>query len=231
MKAEVAFEERDSTNGLTVGFIQAAYCVENWAYYRGERDADGSVLVQRDKALQNRAGRDCAGNTVSKFFFNASRASKPLDGSKLAEVDHEHAPEISHDVYAKNLKTGSTNYLHEVAIETQYCTVLSVRDPNGKFHHQKYVYWGLRWHNIFEATKLSDGTLDFEVSDAPQGKRRAGPVVSVVHDAASIGAMPIDRKFADVLISTTQHQNWNQMSAAATRKADSDCQHYPGWLR
>ena len=142
----------DSAEGWRVGLIQAAWYLENWAYYRGERHTDGSVLVRRD-VQPPRGCRDCRSDTlVSNIFYDTVLAEIRLTSlSERNLVTLIDRPRSQYLATTVNTLTGELNYLNEAARETHFCTVLSVRDPNGDFHHQKHVYWGLRWHATFHA--------------------------------------------------------------------------------
>jgi hypothetical protein len=230
---EVGFgaERGDSRDGWTVGLIQAGYCVEAWAYYQGEQDEDGSVLVRRDvpPALRPGAFLDCEGWSVRNIFANR-RARRHLKSAKRISGPYPYVPGVwitdVPDTFfwttTVNTRTGKLNYLSEAVSEDQFCTVLSVRHPNNKFDHLQHVYWSLRYHATFHPRTFDERSTDFRIEVAPPRMRWQDPLEWRALDGPPVRAHPLGAEFAKLfLLKSPQHHSFNEMARDAALAADT----------
>ncbi len=109
----------------------------------------------------------------------------------------------------RNSLTGKPNYLAEAQLEFFFCTVLSVRDPNGIFHHLASFYWNQRWRATFKPLSFSatDITPAFQIMPIAAG---TGASVGTIIQGA-----PTDPRFTGVLTSP-QSQSCNDVFRAAS---------------
>jgi len=210
----------DDASGWTAGFIQAQWTETNWCYYRGQHNTDGSIFIQRGRppARPMQACRDCIDTSpVSDIFYS----TRPVDGEiakgkpagsafpQRLTLFHADQPGDACMLVERNSLTGKPNYLAEAQLEFFFCTVLSVRDPNGIFHHLASFYWNQRWRATFKPLSFSatDITPAFQIMPIAAG---TGASVGTIIQGA-----PTDPRFTGVLTSP-QSQSCNDVFRAAS---------------
>jgi len=212
----------DSPVGWTVGFIQAQWVETNWCYYRGQHVDDGSIFIQRGKppARRYQEGRDCVdGSPINSVFYSAlpghsETANAPAGGAFPLKLSVRHFDQPS-DICAlveRNTIKGRPNCLSEAQLEFHFCTLLTVRTPGGEFHHQRFLYWNIRWCARFHPTTHAVPPAAFGIELVPSGTD-----ANVGHVGA--GA-PADPRFSRVL-TAPQTGSCNQVFAAAIAAAEA----------
>jgi len=205
----------DDASGWTAGFIQAQWVETNWCSYRGRNNSDGSIFIQRARppARVAQACRDCAGtNPVGDIFYNANPGQGGIaTGGPAGLAFPQHLtfrffdqPRDSCNLIERNSLTGQPNYLAEAQLEFHFCTVLSVRDPSGAFHHLASFYWNQRWQATFKPLAFNAMPMFHMVPNALGTGASTGQIIK--------GA-PTDARFTGVLISP-QLQSCNQVFRA-----------------
>jgi hypothetical protein len=169
----------DNRGGWEIGFIQAEWVETNWAMYRGQHGADGSLFLQRGRApaRAQQACRDTL-NGVNTYFTKSTSPTehKLLPGPAnpfplTVVVVAQDRPGDAYLLVEQNDHTHRPNYLDEVQLEFMFCTVLTVRDPTGRFHHQAHFYWNLRWQFRFDPLRYPPGpnAADWRITPLPDG--------------------------------------------------------------
>jgi hypothetical protein len=206
----------DSAAGWRLGFIQAQWIETNWCSYRGQHNNDGSIFIQRARppARPHQACRDCVDSSpVSNIFYSAIPAHREVASGAAGAtfplkltVTHFDQPSETCVLVEQNTRTGKPNYLSEAQLEFHFCTVLSVQDPTGNFHHQLAFYWNMRWQCTFHPTSFAVPSPNFRITVVP-----AGTGSNVGH---IIRGTPTDHRFTGVL-TAPQTQSCNQVFRAA----------------
>jgi hypothetical protein len=203
----------DNASGWTAGFIQAQWIETNWCSYRGRNNSDGSIFLQRGRppARATQACRDCVNSVPVNGIFYSTAATTTggpagMTNTQTLRFDFSDQPADSCNLIETNSLTGQPNYLAEAQFEFLFCTVLSVRDPSGAFHHLASFYWNVRWQAKFKP--LTFGAVPaFQIMSLSAGTGAGtGPVIR---------GTPTDKRFTGVLTSP-QHQSCNQVFQAAT---------------
>jgi hypothetical protein len=191
----------DSRDGWSVGWIQAQWIETNWAYYRGRHNNDGSIFLQRGRppARPRQACRDTSGD-VSTIFTDPTdpREFKPLPTTGafplVVRVESNDPPGESYSTIEANSRlSGRDNFVREIQLEFHFCTVLSVRDPAGDFHHLAHFYWNVHWQHRFHVTSFPPGDTNWRIEAIAGGNSSAA--------SHSIAGPTADRRFAGVLTS------------------------------
>jgi len=205
----------DDASGWTAGIIQAQWTETNWCYYRGQHNTDGSIFIQRGRppARPAQACRDCAVTSpVNDIFYSTLPEHSEIARGRPAgsafpqrlTFDHlDHVKDACRLVEWNSL-TGKPNYLAEAQLEFFFCTVLSVRDPRGVFHHLASFYWNQRWRATFKPLSFSATGIApaFQIMPIAAG---TGASVSPI-----IQGTPTDPRFTGVLTSP-QSQSCNDV--------------------
>ena len=209
----------DSAAGWTVGFVQVQWIETNWCYYRGQTHNDGSIFIQRARppARPNQACCDCVnGSPPSKLFYSTIPAHGEIATGTAAAVfplkltvSHFDQPSDAVNLVEMNAHPASgaakPNFLAESQMEFHFCTMLSVREPGGKFHHLLSFYWNIHWEATFQPTNFTNPPSGFRINLV-----RAGSKANVGH---VIQGTPTDRRFTGIL-NTVQVQSCNQVATA-----------------
>lgn len=145
----------------SVGFIQLQWVETFWLYYRGKTNSDGSMLVQlaRPPARPQQTCRDCGKESISKIWVNENDNGRATDvRSTPVRVTGvlDDQPFASALLGQINSLTGQTNLLHEAQIERHFCSILSLQDESGRFHHQASRYWNVHWQATFVPGNFDD---------------------------------------------------------------------------
>ena len=136
--------------GWQLGFIQVEWVDTNWLYYRGRQNNHGSIFFQRSRAPTRpiKACRDVDPET--DIFYDTPDAVTAADSfPKTLNIHHFDQPGDSCKAVVTNSLTGEDNFIREAQLEYLFCTVLTVRDPDGDYHHLKSFYWNVRWQATF----------------------------------------------------------------------------------
>jgi hypothetical protein len=223
----------DSAIGWTLGFVQLRWIETNWCFYRGKTYYDGSIFIQRPPDRPGRGCCDCVeGSNPSRMFYSTIPShgeialgagnSFPL---KLA-VTHFNQPFDSVNLVELNAHPGLSsvrpNFITESQTEFYFCTVLSVREPGGAFHHLKAFYWNVHWETTFKVTNFTDPADGLEIYVIRTGSH------------ANVGRMtdgePIDGRFRSLLhsvpttscnqVTQTEVSEWNRHEAPIWKNFD-----------
>lgn len=213
----------DSAAGWSVGFVQVQWIETNWCFYRGQTVNDGSIFIQRARppARPNQACCDCVdGSPPSKLFYSTIAAHGELASGAAGSafplkltVSHFDQPSDSVNLVEMNSSPASgggpkPNFLAESQMEFHFCTVLSVREPSGKFNHLQFFYWNVHWQAEFQPTNFTKPPAGFRIKVLPAGSNaHVGPV---------IGGAPDDHRFVGILNSVPS-QSCNQVANAEIR--------------
>jgi len=206
--------------GWSIGWIQAQWIETNWAYYVGQSNTDGSIFLQRGRppARPAQGCRDTSGK-VSTIFTDPTdpREFQDLPGGHFpvtVRVSTNDPPGENYPLMDINGKTKKPNFLHTVQIEFHFATILTVRDPAGKFHHQAHFYWNLHWQYEFRPTAFPPNDAQWKVTPVAEGNKS--------YAAGAIPGAPVDHRFAGVLTSV-QTQSCVDLAGASDRAV-----HTPG---
>jgi hypothetical protein len=195
----------DSAAGWTVGFVQVQWIETNWCYYRGQTANDGSIFIQRARppARPNQACCDCVdGSPPSRLFYSvtpgdgeiATGAAGAVFPLKLT-VSHFDRPADAVNLVEVNAHPASglakPNFLAESQMEFHFCTILSVREPAGAFHHLQSFYWNVHWEATFQPVNFTNPPSSFRINVV-----RAGSSANVGN---IIQGTPTDRRFIGIL--------------------------------
>lgn len=211
----LAGDRGDTPTGWTAGFLQAQWIETNWCFYRGQNNGDGSIFIQRARppARPAQACRDCVdGSPVNQIFYSAIPAHGEIAaggaGGAFPPLNVRHFDQPSDDcnLVETNSKTLKPNFLQAAQLEFHFCTILTVRDPRGAFHHQLSFYWEVHWQATFEPLSFTVPPSGFSIHVVPAGTgQNTGGIIS--------GA-PVDRRFTGV-ITAPQSQSCNDVFRAA----------------
>jgi len=190
----------DSPAGWQVGWIQAQWIETNWAEYRGRFDHDGGIFLQRGRAPARPAGacRDTSGPVATIF-------TDPTDPKEFVALTPGPFPVTMHvqtndppgEGYRQieiNSLTHKPNFLHEIQLEFHFCTVLTVRDPANRFHHQAHFLWNIHWQVRFRPTAFPHPTdAQWTITPVAGGNRS--------HASIAFPGGPTEHRFTSVLTS------------------------------
>ena len=179
----------------------------NWGLYRGKTLADGSVFMQRARAPARPRQACFDANSPGTAFYG--RLGAPLEAAGPGGIDlptvvqaqpgaalptkvrvgHWDAPQDTFPLTRMSRKTGKMNYLAEAQLEFAFCTLLAAREPNGRMHHLRGLYWNARWQSLFRWL----GKLPTHIPIAGGNNATVG--------RPFLGA-PTDKRFAPLFTST-----------------------------
>jgi hypothetical protein len=177
----------DSLAGWTFGFMQVQGIETNWGDYRGEKDPEGSMTLQRGRppARRIQVCRDATktGRKVD-FFFDSKSVTAPFPSGPAAfpmaiEVNNwADTPGEFYRLRERNSKTGNVNFLHEVQVELPFLTVFAARDPAGAFTFLAHFFWNVHWQARFRPASFADLAQPWNVQLVPGGNaKNVGPVL------------------------------------------------------
>ena len=191
----------DDVTGWNVGWVQAQWIETNWGFYRGQTPADGSLFLQRGRApaRATQACRDTSG-LVGTIFTDPTdpKEFQNLSGTfpQTVKVESNDPPGESYVLIETNSVTGKPNFLQEVQLEFHFCTVLTVQDPAGNFHHQAHFYWNVHWQYTFLPSVFPAPT---DLQWTPTA--RPGHLNNTHGVSRAFSGAPEDRRFTGVLTS------------------------------
>ena len=164
------------------GFIQLKFITDDWAHYRGETQAKGSVFfaIDRPPARAQQLCRDTytigQGNdfpvlgpiifydgdqqmistTVGRVAgFLAADAKIPATGSIIVNVLFSDSPSRAYDLIQLNEKfiPAQRNYLYSLQTGAAFCTMFALqKGPGQPIEVLKTFQWNVRWRAHFRTT-------------------------------------------------------------------------------
>jgi hypothetical protein len=205
--------------GWTLGFVQVQWIETNWCFYRGQTANDGSIFIQRARppARPNQACCDCVdGSPPAKLFYSTIPAHGEIATGSAGDafplkltVSHFDQPSDSVNLVEMNSHPASggtkPNFLAESQMEFHFCTILSLRDPAGKFQHLQSFYWNVHWEATFQPANFTNPPTSFRITPIASGSQ-----ANVGH---IIQGTPTDRKFIGIL-NSVPIQSCNQVATA-----------------
>ncbi len=194
----------DTLTGWTVGFIQVQWIETNWLYYRGQKNNDGSLMLQiaRAPARPVQECRDTTSRGTANQIWDAlGPLARPTDafttpGQRIAVstgVDPDSPNALVPMVENNGARGGRPNFLREAQFEFHFCTILSAQDPAGNFHHLVSFYWNTHWQARFLPRDFTDLTRPWFVT--PVG----GSFANGVHISHFIQGTPTDPRIVPLL--------------------------------
>ena len=205
----------DNPAGWTLGLIQVKWIDTDWAYYRGQSNADGSSFLQaaRPPALTQRSCRDTITPGAILIDNNPgldrtiAKATSALPFSMTAAFGD--APSRHWPLTRTNGGTKAINFLREAQTEIHFCTILTLLSPPPVvFHHLKSLYWNVHWQGRFLPTNFGDVTARWNV------ELTGGPLGNTANVSHQIDGEPTDRRFTGV-VTAAGAPNCNKLIRAA----------------
>jgi hypothetical protein len=197
-QCQIAGVPGDDPAGWTLGVIQLMWIDTFWAYYRGQRDADGSLLLQFSPAgWPNRGCRDTI--AVPAVFnddypgFDRTVVTPGTALPKLMSAQLWDQPGRRLPLTRVNSLTRSSNFLREVQCELHFCTTLSLLSPAGAYQHLKHIYWNLHWQGRFQPTDFTN------VQNSWSTTLIGGTDGNAVNISSAADGAPTDRRFTSIL--------------------------------
>jgi hypothetical protein len=141
--------------GYTLGWIQCQLMETNWAIYRGNKDDDGSTLLDFGWKPPMAVCRDTHEEKAVLYdeAYDSGGANRFVAPKGLKEVnmtcEFRDFPRDDFQLQVTNSLTNKPNFLDEAMIEIYFCTVLTLQSPGGEFQHLKHIFWNVRWHYRF----------------------------------------------------------------------------------
>jgi hypothetical protein len=188
----------DNPEGWTLGLIQLQWIETNWGYYRGQFDHDGSCLLQRARPPA-RAAQGCRDTHYAGgiFFDNdpavnwtvaAAGAPFPIDMT----AQFSDSPGDAYPLTHPNSLTDKTNFLQAVQLECHFCTILTLNDPAGNFHHLKHLLWNVHWQAKFRPTDYAHIAADWTITPDAMGS------TAIVSNAGNAYDGEPERRFTEI---------------------------------
>jgi hypothetical protein len=150
----------ESLAGWALGYLQLKFIATDYARYRGSSTAQGSVMVTRSNQILCRdtdeASPELWYDPIS-WGIHGTRGTRvlpagtvvPATGTYRLSAGFEDAPGRSFESVVLNSLTATNNFIHHADIGLQFCTMLTARDPGGRYHILKHFYWNVRWESHF----------------------------------------------------------------------------------
>jgi hypothetical protein len=200
----------DKPAGWTLGFIQLQWIETNWAYYQGQNDVDGSVLVRRDRPPA-RPVQGCRDTLAAHgiLFDNKAGHDRFVAGAATPfpinmSATFSDAPNDSYPLTRANSRKKTTNFLREVQLEFHFCTILALMDPDpgrqvaalldleNAFLFLKHVFWNVHWQAKFLPSNFADLTAPWTIT--PSG----GALGNAVNVSQTFDGGPTDTRFTGI---------------------------------
>lgn len=151
----------ESLGGWALGYLQLKFIATDYARYRGNAVADGSVLVTRSNQILCRDTDEASPELwydPIAWGIRGTRGTRvlpagtvvPPSGEFVLRSGFDDAPGRPFDFLVMNTATGARNFLHHVDIGLQFITILTARDPGGRYYPLKHFYWNVRWECHFQ---------------------------------------------------------------------------------
>jgi hypothetical protein len=168
----------ESIAGWSLGYVQLKFIATDYARYRGNRDADGSLVFTKSNLILCRDTDETSpeiwydpiagGITPSSFFLLGfaipmPRGTTVLPAGTRIPPSGEFplasgfldAPERHFDAVIFNTASGQNNFIHHLDVGLAFCTLLTARDPGGSIHFLKHFYWNVRWEALFQRDAMN----------------------------------------------------------------------------
>jgi hypothetical protein len=151
----------ESLAGWALGYIQLKFIATDYARYRGNTVAEGSVRVTRSNQILCRdtdeASPELWYDPITMGIVG-TRGTRVLPAGTVLPASGEFtltsglwdAPGRSFDHAVRNTLTRTDNSLHHIDIGLQFCAMLTAREPGGRYHVLKHFYWNVRWEAHFQ---------------------------------------------------------------------------------
>jgi hypothetical protein len=151
----------ESLAGWALGYIQLKFIATDYARYRGQTVAEGSVRVTRSNQI---LCRDTDESSPELWYdpiaggMHGARGTRvlpagtviPPSGEFVVSSGFADAPRRFFEARIRNAATGVDNFAHHVDIALHFCTMLTAREPGGRYHVLKHFYWNVRWEAHFQ---------------------------------------------------------------------------------
>jgi hypothetical protein len=151
----------EAIDGWALGYLQLKFIATDYARYRGNAVREGSVRVTRSNQILCRdtdeASPELWYDPIS-WGIHGARGTRvlppgttiPASGEYRITAGFGDAPGRSFDSTVMNTATSVNNLVHHVDIGLQFCTMLTARDPGGRYYVLKHFYWNVRWETHFD---------------------------------------------------------------------------------
>lgn len=160
----------ESVAGWALGYIQLKFIATDYARYRGRSVAEGSVLVTRSNQI---LCRDTDESSPELWYdpiragMHGARGTRVLPAGTAIQPSGEYvisagfrdAPRRFFDAKVRNTATGADNLAHHIDIGLHFCTMLTAREPGGRYHVLKHFYWNVRWETHFDRSAAGSPQL------------------------------------------------------------------------
>jgi hypothetical protein len=189
----------DNPTGWTLGLIQLKWISTDWAFYRGQTNADGSLFEQaaRPPARPTQGCRDTI--TAGAIFVDnnpgkdrtVATAMSGLPFTMTAEFSD--APSRHWPLTRVNSKTRKPTFIREAQSEAHFCTVLSLKSPANVFHHLKCVYWNVHWQGTFLPSNFANLAAPWSIVQTGGALGNMSAVSQIIDGA------PTDHRFSGIV--------------------------------
>lgn len=215
----------DSPAGWTLGFILVQWIETNWAYYRGEKNTDGSSFIQRARPPA-RSAQGCRDTiTPGTVYYHPPFNFEGKAGRLLPltmNARFEDRPGASFHATNFNHLTNKENYLREIQLEFHFCTILSLREPlaagappfGATYHHLKHFMWNLHWQVTFQPSDFFNLSAQWDRT-SPAGTQNSANI-GAVHDGG-----PTDARYTR-LLTASNAPNCNNLARTAAEPVARD---------
>jgi hypothetical protein len=182
-EVKVAADKVEKLHGSKLGFIQ---CVKesNFAFYHGGDAKDGSVRVNKGGLPSPQYFRDVLSDSGLLANYSTIKNVDPIAEILLQERKSEVSrkcqlgddPSEHYDLQIVNtaVKGNPVNFLREIHVDLDFCTVLTFIEPNRKMHHLWHFYWYAHWHYGVSLPNKA-GKVDIQQLDKTDVKIRSEP--------------------------------------------------------
>ena len=151
--------------GWALGYIQLKFIATDYARYRGNTVAEGSVLISSSNLVLCRdtdegtdeLWYDLIGARIVNGRGTLSLPAgtvMPASGQFTLTSGFGDGPQRGFFNSTKNTATRADNFLYHADVGLQFCTLLTARDPGGNYHVLKHFYWNIRWEAHFQRDRL-----------------------------------------------------------------------------
>jgi hypothetical protein len=95
------------------------------------------------------------------------------------------APRDDYDLTRINTLTGRTNFLHEVQLEFHFCTILTLLDRHGKYHHLKHFTWNVHWQATCKPSNFAAIASPWIITPSASARANSAHVSAVSNGGTS----------------------------------------------
>lgn len=201
---QVSMGLSDSMASWSFGFIQLARTNRWEAYYAGRTRKEGSTTLKPLFIGKIDIDTDLA--TSNPFALPPSTGSK-LRGPVLTCDTSDHPHTVLSLRRSNAAAGGAENLLFEFYDDSEYWTILSLRDPGGRYTHLAHFKWAVRYTLKVYAwaedsnDMLSARSMLVELDHTPLPKIVAGPPFELAGSGLTLDGseLSINWKFEDYL--------------------------------